>query len=69
MDKIEKTEQEWAEELNEEQFYVLRKKGTERAFTGIWLENKEAGTYACAGCGQPLFHSSAKYNSGSGWPS
>lgn len=68
-DKIRKTEQEWRTELNPEQYRILRQKGTERPFTGEYLDAKTDGTYACAGCGQPLFHSSTKYNSGSGWPS
>jgi peptide-methionine (R)-S-oxide reductase len=63
------TEAEWKAALTPEQFYVLRKQGTERAFTGELWDTKEEGTYYCAGCGQELFHSSTKYDSGTGWPS
>jgi peptide-methionine (R)-S-oxide reductase len=69
MQKIVKTEKEWKELLTEEEFYVLRKKGTERAFTGEFWDNHETGTYLCAGCGLPLFSSNSKFDSGSGWPS
>ena len=69
MDKIEKTEEEWKKELTPEQYEVLRKKGTERAWTGKLLDNKADGTYQCAACGNPLFDSSTKFDSGSGWPS
>lgn len=69
MQKIVKTEKEWKEILTEEEFYVLRKKGTERAFTGEFWDNHETGTYLCAGCGLPLFSSDSKFDSGSGWPS
>ncbi|GAB4575888.1 MAG: peptide-methionine (R)-S-oxide reductase MsrB [Anaerolineae bacterium] len=68
-DKIHKTEEEWRQELTPEQYRILRQKGTEHAFTGEYVNTKADGTYVCAGCGQPLFHSSTKYNSGSGWPS
>lgn len=68
-DKIELTEQEWLEKLGPERFHILRRGGTERAFTGAYESNKAAGTYLCAGCGTPLFASDTKYNSGSGWPS
>ncbi|MFV2006375.1 MAG: peptide-methionine (R)-S-oxide reductase MsrB [Longimicrobiales bacterium] len=68
-DRTEKTDKEWRESLTPEQYRVLRKKGTERAFTGEHCENKTEGTYRCAGCGAPLFSSDAKYDSGSGWPS
>lgn len=67
--KINKTEEEWKLELNEFDFYVLRKKGTERAFTGELLNNKEKGIYLCKACGLELFPSETKYDSGSGWPS
>lgn len=68
-DKIELTEQEWLEKLGPERFHILRRGGTERAFTGAYESNKAPGTYLCAGCGTPLFASDTKYNSGSGWPS
>jgi peptide-methionine (R)-S-oxide reductase len=67
--KIEKSDAEWREELTPEQYEVLRRKGTERAFTGEYHACKEPGVYRCAGCGAPLFRSSAKYDSGTGWPS
>ena len=68
-DKVEKSEAEWREELTPEQYRVLREKGTERAFTGKYDKNKADGEYHCAACGQLLFESSDKYDSGSGWPS
>ncbi len=69
MAKIEKTEEEWQKELSPEQYHVLREHGTERAFTGALLNNKEKGLYECAACGNALYHSDTKYDSGSGWPS
>ncbi len=69
MEKIEKSESQWKAELTEEEFRVLREKGTERAFTGKYWDNKQEGVYACAGCGLELFHSKAKFRSGTGWPS
>ena len=63
------TDAEWRERLTPEQYAVLRQGGTERAFTGKYEKNKAAGEYVCAGCGQPLFESDDKYDSGSGWPS
>ena len=63
------TDKEWLERLGPERFEVLRKKGTERAFTGGLNFNKEEGRYLCAGCGQELFSSKTKFDSGSGWPS
>ncbi len=67
--KVVKSEAEWKAELTESEFYVLRKKGTERPFTGDLLNNKKEGIYTCAACGFPLFHSSTKFDSGTGWPS
>ncbi len=69
MEKIEKSEQEWREQLGPERYHVLREAGTERPFTGALLQNKEHGTYTCAACDNELFDSSAKFESGSGWPS
>lgn len=68
-DKLILTEAEWREKLTPEQYRILREAGTERAFTGKYEKNKAAGEYKCAGCGQPLFESDDKYDSGSGWPS
>jgi len=64
-----KTDEEWKTVLTPEQFDITRRKGTERAFTGEYNESKKKGTYACVCCGQELFSSEAKYDSGSGWPS
>lgn len=64
-----KSEQEWQTELTAEQFAVCRKKGTERPFTGKYNDCKEAGMYVCSCCGNELFSSETKYDSGSGWPS
>src|SRR5262245_27581889 len=69
MDKIVKTDAEWKTQLSPQQYDVLRKHGTERAFTGPYHDSKEAGTYVCAGCGLPLFDSKTKFESGTGWPS
>ena len=69
LEKVEKTDQEWRDELTPDQYRILREKGTEPAFTGEYLGNKEEGVYRCAACGTPLFSSSSKYDSGSGWPS
>lgn len=69
MAKIHKTDEEWRAELTPEQFRVLRQHGTERAFTGELNDQKGEGVYLCAGCGEELFTSDDKYDSGSGWPS
>ena len=67
--EVQKTEQEWKESLSPEAFKVLRKHGTERAGTSPLDKVYDEGTYVCAGCGQPLFSSDTKFNSGTGWPS
>jgi len=69
MDKITKTEAEWKAQLSPEQYNVTRKHGTERAFTGKYHATKDAGTYECICCGQPLFASETKFDSGTGCPS
>ena len=69
MTRIRKSSREWREKLTPEQYRVTRKGGTERAFTGEYWAEKKDGTYMCVCCGQPLFESSAKYDSGTGWPS
>ena len=66
---IEKTDEQWREELTPEQYEILRKKGTEPPFTGKYTYNKDTGMYRCGGCGAELFSSETKYDSGSGWPS
>jgi peptide-methionine (R)-S-oxide reductase len=68
-EKIQKTEEEWREQLTPEQYRVTREHGTERAFTGEYWDNKEKGVYRCVACGTPLFSSETKYDSGTGWPS
>lgn len=67
--KVIKTEEEWKKELTPQQYEVTRRKGTERAFTGEYYNSKEPGIYRCVACGNPLFSSKTKYDSGSGWPS
>ncbi len=67
--KVNKSEAEWKSQLTDLQFYVLRKEGTERAFSSPLDKNYSAGTYVCAGCDTPLFKSEHKFNSGTGWPS
>ncbi|WP_343486739.1 peptide-methionine (R)-S-oxide reductase MsrB [Allomuricauda sp. d1] len=67
--EVTKTEAEWRAELTDMEFYVLRKAATENPFTSDLLDNKEKGTYICAGCGTPLFKSETKFDSGTGWPS
>jgi peptide-methionine (R)-S-oxide reductase len=69
VNKVQKTEAEWKQQLDPEQFRVARKKGTERAFTGAYHDHKEAGVYKCVCCGNDLFDANTKYNSGTGWPS
>ena len=66
---IKKTEEEWKKILTPEKYHILRKKGTEKPFTGKLLKNKDSGTYICAACANPLFSSDVKFDSGSGWPS
>ena len=68
-EKIQKTDEEWRAELPPEQYQILRQKGTERAFSGEYYNTKTPGVYLCAACGQELFTSDTKYDSGSGWPS
>lgn len=67
--KVTKTEEEWKKVLSPEEYHVLREKGTEPAFSGKYLKNKKTGTYVCAGCGNELFSSETKFDSGTGWPS
>jgi len=69
MEKIKKTEEEWRKQLTPEQYNVARQKGTEPAFTGKYWDNHDDGTYRCVCCGAELFDSSAKCESGTGWPS
>jgi len=70
MSKVTKTEEEWKEILTDEEYHICREGGTECAFTGeYWQVTDEKGSYACRACGEPLFNSDTKYDSGSGWPS
>ena len=69
MPKIDKTEAQWREQLTDEQFYVLRQEGTERAFTSPLNREYRDGMFNCAGCGKPLFDAKTKFDSGTGWPS
>ena len=68
-EKINKSEAEWKKELSPEQYHVCREKGTERAFTGAYWDTKDGGVYRCRACGEPLFDSETKFDSGTGWPS
>jgi peptide-methionine (R)-S-oxide reductase len=67
--KVQKSDQEWRAQLTAEQYYVTRQKGTERPFSGEYYNFKKKGTFRCIGCGETLFRSETKYDSGCGWPS
>ncbi|MGA1999732.1 MAG: peptide-methionine (R)-S-oxide reductase MsrB [Terriglobales bacterium] len=68
-DKLEKSDAEWRKQLSPEQYHVTREHGTERAFTGEYWNRKDQGVYACVCCGEPLYSSETKFDSGTGWPS
>jgi peptide-methionine (R)-S-oxide reductase len=68
-ERVEKSDREWREQLTPQQYHILREKGTEPAFTGEYWNSKEPGVYRCAACGNALFDSATKYDSGTGWPS
>lgn len=68
-EKVIKSDEEWKRELTPDQYKVTRRQGTEPPFSGKYLDNKKPGLYVCVNCGNPLFDSSTKYDSGSGWPS
>ena len=67
--KIKKTDKEWKKTLTSKEYNILREKGTEPPFSGKYVDNKKNGIYVCAACGQEIFHSDSKYDSGTGWPS
>ena len=69
MEKLQKTEEEWRQDLDPERYHVLREKGTEPPFTGAYTHNKDDGIYRCGACGAELFGSGTKFDSGTGWPS
>ena len=69
MKEINKSDQEWREQLSDQQYHILREAGTERPFSGEYVDTEDDGTYVCAACGNRLFSSGTKFHSGSGWPS